>query len=166
MKLLFSSILLLLSCATYSQADKATIKLQAQEIAKATIEADWETVINYTYPKITQLMGGKEQMVQFISNSIAQQQIVFESAVIGDPGEIYRTGDTHLFSLVPQTLVLKTPNAKLKTEGYLLAVSEDRGQRWYFIDTAQLTMENVQSMLPNYNMELVIPPKKQAVLLD
>ena len=103
-------------------------------------------------------------MLSVIANSMQQQEIEFISVDMGEPGDIYSTGD-NLFSLVPQTIILKIPNGKLKTESYLLALSENNGDTWYFIDTSQLTMDNVKEMLPNYNMDLRIPPKKQPIFL-
>ncbi|MBO3697733.1 hypothetical protein [Roseivirga sp. E12] len=166
MKQLIAVLLFLFSSSAIAQNSKAIIKEKATEVATATVNSDWDTVIEYTYPKIVQMVGGKEQMTSVLINMMEQQQIEFISADIGEPSDIYTTGDDNLFSLVPQTIVMKMPNGKIKTESYLLAISEDKGLKWYFIDTAQITMQNVQVMLPNYNMDLVIPPKKQPILLD
>lgn len=148
-----------------AQADKATIKAKANEVAEATVNSDWETVAKYTYPKIIQLMGGKEKMKEIMLGMMQQQQITFESAEIGDPSEIYKTGENDLFSLVPQTIVMKMPGYTVTNESYLIAISENKGERWYFLDTAQITMENVQNMIPNYNMDLVIPAKKEPIVV-
>lgn len=166
MSRILAIILFSITFNSSAQESKIVIKERAMEVANATVNSDWETVIEYTYPKITQAMGGIEQMQEAIANSMQLQKIVFESVEIGEPSDVYKTGDDNLFSIVPQTIFLKMPNGRVKTESYLLAVSENRGQKWYFIDTSQLTMDNIKSMLPNYNMDLIIPPKKQPTLLD
>ncbi len=66
---------------------------------------------------------------------------------------------------MPQTVFMKVPNGKMKQESHLLAISKDNGVYWYFIDTVKLTDENVKSVLPNFNSDLKIPAKKEAVFI-
>ena len=144
------------------QTDKSTIKEKAQIAATAMLESDWETLIDTTYPKLVQLMGGREGMLTVLTNGQAEfesQGIKFSKVTLGEPQEIYRTG-SELFCLVPETIYIQMPNGKLVTESHLLAVSENDGGKWYFIDTNRLTNENVLELLPNFNKELKIPAKK------
>jgi len=166
MKYTLTITLLAFSLFTDAQNTQKAIKEKATEVANATVSSEWETVVKYTYPKIIQMMGGKEQMISIMVNAMQEQQVKIISAEIGEPGEIYTSGEDNLFCLVPETITIEIPNGKIKSESYLLAVSENKGSRWYFIDTAQLNMDNVQEMLPDYNMELVIPTKKPPVFVN
>ena len=166
MRHILTITLLAFSLFTDAQNTQKAIKEKATEVASASVNSEWETVTKYTYPKIIELMGGKEQMISVMVNAMEEQQVKIISAEIGEPGKIYSSGEDNLFCLVPETIVIEIPNGKIKTDSYLLAVSENSGSRWYFIDTAQLNMDNVQEMLPNYNMELVIPAKKPPVFLN
>lgn len=89
-----------------------------------------------------------------------QQRIRFETVVIGEPSKTVNAGE-EIHCLIPQTILMKVPKGKMKSETYLLAVSKDNGDNWFFIDTVNLTMENVKTVLPNYNSDLKIPTKKQ-----
>ena len=89
-----------------------------------------------------------------------QQGISFETVTIGKPSETVKAGD-EIHCLVPQTIFMKVPKGKIKSETYLLAVSKDNGSNWFFIDTVNLTLDNVKTVLPNYNADLKIPTKKQ-----
>lgn len=108
-------------------------------------------------------MGGREAMLTILTNGqveIESQGFKFSKVSIGEPQEIYRTG-SDLFCLVPETIYIEVPNGKLVTESHLLAVSENNGAKWYFIDTNRLTNENVSELLPNFNSDLKIPAKKE-----
>lgn len=156
-------ILVMLVNVTFAQVDKGVIKEQAEQTANALLKADYETLIKYTYPKVVELVGGKEKMIETVKKGQAemrQQGITFESVKIGEPSKTVVAGD-EIHCLVPQTLIMKVPKGRLKTNSPLLGVSKDNGKHWYFIDTAGLSMDNVKTVLANYNPELKLPVKKE-----
>jgi hypothetical protein len=62
-------------------------------------------------------------------------------------------------------LVMKTRQGDLHADSHLLGISGDQGKSWTFIDTAKLDAHNVRKVLPGYNPELKLPPKKQPRLV-
>lgn len=145
-----------------SQTHSEEIKKQAEIAAKALVDGDYETLIKYTYPKLIERMGGKDYFMNIINAGKAQmasQGTTLEKFTIGTPSDVVKAGN-ELHALVPQTLTMKVKNGKMKTDGYLIAISKDNGSHWFFLDTSTLNMENIKMILPNYNMALVIPEKK------
>lgn len=155
--------LLLLTSHSFGQVDSKKIKEQAELTAKALLQDDYETLIKFTYPKVVEMVGGRDKMISLIKKGkieMAQQGISFETVIIGEPSKTVNAGN-EIHCLIPQTIFMKVPNGKMKSETYLIAVSKDNGNHWFFIDTVNLTMNNVKSVLNNYNSELKIPAKKQ-----
>lgn len=160
-------VLTFLSTFTFGQVDKKRIKEQAEVTAAALMQSDYETLLNHTYPVIIDMIGGREEMISVIENGRAemeQQGISFESVTIGDPTETVEAGE-EIHCLISQTLFLKVPKGRMKSESYLLAISQDNGAHWFFIDTVNLTMENIKDIIPNYNLSLVLPPRKQPLFI-
>lgn len=167
MKIHFTLTFLLISCLAFGQVDRQKIKEQAEITARSLLDGDYETFLKYTYPKVIEMVGGPDKLIALLRQGkieMGQQGISFESVTIGEPSETVKAGD-EIHCLVPQTIFLKVPNGKIKSESYLLAVSKDNGNNWFFIDTANLSNDNVKSVLPNYNSKLKIPRKKEPVLV-
>lgn len=155
--------LIFLTTLAFTQDDSKRIKEQAELTASALLQGDYETLIKFTYPKIVEMVGGKESMISLIKKGkieMNQQGISFDEVTIGDPSNIVKAGD-EIHCLVPQKIFMKVPKGKMKTGTHLLAVSKDNGNHWFFIDTVNLTMENIKNVLPNYNTELQLPIKKK-----
>lgn len=156
-------ILTLFTFLTFGQVDSKVIKEQAELTAKALLQDDYETLIKFTYPKVVEMVGGQAKMISLIKKGKAemgQQGISFEKVTIGSPSKTVNAGN-EIHCLIPQTITMKVPNGKMKSETYLLAISKDNGNHWYFIDTVSLTLENIKNVLPNFNTDLKLPTKKQ-----
>ncbi|SFU40154.1 hypothetical protein SAMN05216480_102271 [Pustulibacterium marinum] len=139
------------------------ITLEGNRMEKAMMEGNYEVIVEYTYPEIVNILGGKEKAFQMISGGMEQmksQGLEFKEIEIGSPGDLYNAGE-ELHCLVPQRLVLESNQGTVETESYLLAVSQDEGKTWYFLDTAQLTPDRVQGLFPNFNPNLTLPEKTQ-----
>ena len=139
------------------------IKDQAELTAKALMHDDYETLLKFTYPKVMEMVGGPERMISLIRNGKVEMKkrgIGFESVTIGEPSKVV-IGGKEMLCLIPQTIFMKAPDGKIRKDSYLLGVSQDNGNHWFFIDTVNLTMENVRLVVPDYNSDLKIPAKKQ-----
>lgn len=161
MKRSLTLLLILASAFSFGQVDPAKIKEQAEQMASALLHGDYETMVKFTHPKVVELIGGRDKMISLLKNGtleMQQQGISFESVIIGEPSSIVKAGED-LHCLIPQTIFMKVPKGKLKTESHLLAISKDKGIHWVFIDTVKLDKDNVKMVVPNYNPELQLPPK-------
>jgi hypothetical protein len=162
MKLFQTAIVLLFTSLTFGQGNP-DVREQADLLAKALLKDDYVTVLRFTYPKIVEMVGGSERMINLIKqgkDQMAQQGVGFDTVEIGEPSKIVTAGE-EIHCLISQTIFLKVPKGRMKTESYLLAVSKDQGNHWFFIDAVNLTLDNVKSIVPNYNSDLKIPEKKQ-----
>ena len=161
-------LLTFLTTLTFAQVDSDVIKKQAELTAKALLNDDYETLIKFTYPKVIELLGGRDKMISLIKKGkieMGQQGISFDKVIIGKPSKTVIAGD-EIHCLVPQTVYMKVPKGKLKSETQLLAVSRDNGSNWFFIDAVSLNKDNIKRVLPNYNFDLVLPTKSEPIFVS
>jgi hypothetical protein len=157
-------VFLLIGMNTSAQNDHAeNIKRDGNNMINYMIEKDYESLSQFTYPVIVEWMGGKESMINLVSKEmqrIEDQGVVFLELSLGEPEKLYTAGE-EIHCLVPQKVILENRDGKIISSSHLLAVSADLGENWYFVDTAQLTSENVTVLFPRFNSDLKIPTKIQ-----
>jgi hypothetical protein len=159
MKLYFKLVLLLLLPAAVFGQSTVTLKKQADIVAKAIVNGDYVTVVEYTHPKVIQSAGGKQKMLQMLNAGKEQmkaQGISIQSAAVGEPGKFYKAG-TEIHCLIPDNIRIKTPNASIATHSNLLAISQDGGKNWTFLDLNKNTISSIPKLFPNFNKDLKIP---------
>ncbi len=163
-ELLIIVVFLLVGVNAYAQNDHSeNIKRDGNKMINFMIEKDYESLSRFTYPVIVEWMGGKERMINLISKEmqrIEDQGVVFLELSLGEPEKLYTAGK-EIHCLVPQKVILENNDGKIISSSHLLAVSVDLGENWYFVDTAQLTSENVTVLFPKFNSDLKIPAKIQ-----
>ncbi|MCE2963494.1 MAG: hypothetical protein LW842_10010 [Sphingobacteriales bacterium] len=140
-----------------------TIKEQAEMMGQLLLKKDFISFSKYTYPKILEMMGGKQKMVEVLDKGLKEMQsegVAFLKVTFGEPSKIITIGN-ELQCTVPQTIEIKVPKGKLKANSTLIAISIDNGKNWYFIDTSGKDIQTMKKRLPNLSEELVIPETKQ-----
>lgn len=163
---LFLLILPLLSIAQ----DKNVIKQQALIVAKATKMQDYATVIKYTHPALIKMVGGNDAMMKLLTTTmktVAEQGIQIDSVSLGQPGNFFKAGE-EIHCLVPQDVIMKFGNdKKIIAKGYLIAISNDKGFNWSFLNlTEELNNETIIKLLPNFNQELKLPTDSKMEVVD
>ena len=167
MKLALKVLLLLSLPATVFAQDAMVVKNQANVVAKALVSSDFKTVVDHTYPKAVEIGGGKAKLVQMMSAGINQmkaQGFAFEKITIGQPGKFYKAG-TQLHCLVPEQLIMKTSKGRMLAKSNLLAVSNDNGKSWSFLDLNKGTISSIRTLFPNFNSNLILPQPTPPTML-
>ena len=167
MKLALKIALLLFIPVTAFTQNPAVVKQQANVVGQALLKSDFKTVVAHTYPKAVNLGGGKEKLVQLMTAGINQmkaQGFAFEKITIGQPGKFYKAGN-EIHCLVPEQLIMKTRRGRMAASSNLLAVSDDNGKNWSFLDLNQGSISNLKTLFPNFNSNLVIPKPTPPTML-
>lgn len=104
-------------------------------------------------------MGGKEKMVEQISKEFKKMNadgFDFLNLTLGNPSEII-TLNKELQCTLPQNIEMKVPGGSLVSQSTLIAISNNDGKNWYFIDTSGKDIKTMKSFFPNLSEKLVIP---------
>ncbi len=160
-------IIPLLFCVLLSNSQTVSdnIKSQAEKMVTAFKDENYNSLLDYTYPKILEIAGGKvvlESMVKQMMDGMKADGVFVDSAKVGEPGAIFQAG-SELHSTITQTVYMKYTGGKMISESTLLAVSMDEGINWYFLDIKQLTPEMKTQFFPDFNPDLIIPEPKPII---
>jgi hypothetical protein len=146
-----------------AQTDNKNLNEQLETMRSAFMDKDYSVLAEYTYPKVVEMMGGKENMIEATSSTMAQmeaQGFVFEKLSFKDASDfLEHNGD--LQCALRQVLVMDTPNGKVQSETTLLAISKDDGENWVFLDSSGMPKASLQSFYENLHPDMVIAPSEK-----
>lgn len=149
-----------------STVDLARIKQGAGKVAKATMAGDWTTVADSTYGKVVEQMGGREKMLsdmKIVMTQLKEQGMAITSFNVGNPGEPVFDGG-RIFSVIPVSLELSGQKGRLHSKGYLLAISEDKGKSWKYVDGSGMANKTIkEKIFPKLPAKLKLPEIQKPV---
>ena len=166
MKHLFIAVFILtLINKTFGQHQ---VKIQESALLCATAYKtnDYTTIIKFTYPKLIEFMGGSDSFISIIKESINdlnKKGIQIDKVGVGKPGEEYQAGN-EIHCLVPELLKLKVKGGFLLSQSFLLAVSANKGDSWFFVDIGNLPPERLKELFPDFNSNLIIPAPTKPIM--
>jgi hypothetical protein len=169
MKQWIGSFVLVCAClplAAGEAGQKRRVKEAAQAMAAAFLKEDYEKFADYMPAALVKLAGGREKLVAKIKDSMAQMKdrgIKLLSYTVDDPTGLSGMGDER-FAVLPYTMVMTLPGAKVTMKAPLIASSEDGGKRWKFIDAQKKSAEEIRKILPNFPADLKLPPPQEPVV--
>lgn len=155
----FKQLIFLLLIGTAAFAQQATVvRKQAEQMGQALLNKDYKTFVQYTYPTILKQMGGADKMARSIRKQMEdmQKSATILSVSYGQPSAVIKEGN-ELQCTIPQEMVVKLQQGKVKSTSTLLAFSADKGEHWYFVDAGDRDIAAVRATLPNASKKLVIP---------
>ncbi len=155
-------------------ADSRTkrIRALAAESSAALTSGNYARVADFTYPKIIEMMGGRDKMIETtrqITEDMKAHGAAILSVEVSEPEGIVTANDK-LFAVVPEVVRVQVPKGTLRSNGFLIAVSEDAGKNWSFIDGAALhekpgqERETLAQILPDFPAQLSLPKWEPPVL--
>ncbi len=151
----------------FAQNLETTIKVQAMDMARAVLAKDVNKLSQYIPPKLIEQAGGKEKMMMArdtVNKYMKQFGAEIKKVTIGNPGKII-SYKNQLQATLPQTTEVKFMSSTIIAETTLIAISEDKGAHWYFVDTSIYRSDKVKSLLPDLSPDLVIPPMKKPQII-
>lgn len=148
------------------KTDYPKIKAQAEDVAKATSEGDFGKVVDYTHPKITEKLGGKEKMVAFLKQDSQQMKADGFEIVSVEIGEIKQVEkvENELFALIPMKMTVKAPNGKGVSENSMIGISGDNGENWKFI--SGVSQDRFKAVFPKAAEKIQIPEEKPPTMTE
>ena len=168
------SFIAIVIAAQIASADSQTERVRqvAQQDSAALTSGDYAHLVDLTYPKLVELLGGRDKMIETLRTGTEDMK-AHGSAILGaqvsEPKEIVIAGDKQ-FAIVPMVVRVHVPEGTLRSSSFLVAVSEDHGKTWKFIDGAGLhkgavtEKETLAQIVPGFPTQLSLPPWEPPVL--
>lgn len=141
------------------------IRSQYASLIEAMQAGDYERIADSAYPKVIELMGGREAALRTVRTGMQQleaQGLSFHTTEIQSIAEPVKAGK-ELHSIVRVRVIMKAPGGKVQTDTYSLAISQDDGASWFFLDSGGITQQLIDLIFPVFTLEL--PPKSEPMFL-
>lgn len=146
---------------------KKVIKGLVEKMQTATIKEDYAVVVDLTHPKALEQLGGKEKALDTIKNgmkALKEGGLTIKSLKSGEPATPV-PGGKELYTVVPTTLELTTPDGKVTSNGFVVGASADGGKTWTFVDGSP-GPDAIRKLLPDLPEKLVLPKPEIKITKD
>jgi hypothetical protein len=146
----------------------AAAEQQAQEMGQAFVDGNVEKLLDRTHAKVLELGGGRDKVRKLIQDGVTEMKAKgqgFHSMSVSRPQKIVRSKG-NLYTIVPEHLLMKTPQGMLRSESFLVGVSGDNGRTWTFIDGAGTGNGQLEKVLPDFPKELQLPKLTMPQLIE
>lgn len=144
---------------------RKTLMTSADSMATLFVKGDIKEYVRYVHPSIVKAMGGKNRMVSYLDSmvkSLKPQGVEFKNVQIAMGSKLFVVG-SQLQAYVTQIQELKVPRGRLMATSYLIAISDDIGKNWYFIDTGNHNLVELRKLLPTLSKDMVLPEKQKPI---
>ena len=142
-----------------AQQFSSKIKTSAIEMSRALIGKKSNVFLQFMHPSMVKLAGGKAQLSVITDSALT----VFEQfggkitkINYGNPSEVVEYKKI-MQAVLPQSTFLTSPLGDVELSSSLIAISNDKGESWTFIDTSLFGIEKIKSVMPDISPKLVIP---------
>jgi hypothetical protein len=145
-------------------ANTDTVRKLVQKMMQATVDGDYNTVLDMTHPKVLNMMGGKEAALKTVNEQLKKLKesgLQFEMKEVGTP--TFAKADQEIYSATSIGMVMKGLGKKVTVSSAIVGISEDRGKTWKFINMDATGEAGVRKFLPNLPKDFKLPKHEQKV---
>jgi hypothetical protein len=157
---------MLTSCNSKEVMKKA-IEQQFVEMSNAYLKGNIPAYVDFMYPKIVERAGGRDstiKLIEMLVQTLSSTGRQIKSINYGNISEIVKAGK-ELHCIVSQTLEMTRPDGTDIMETSVLAVSDDKGKSWKFLDVSGANIKALKDIFPDFNDKLQIPEKKSPTFI-
>jgi hypothetical protein len=145
------------------------VEKQATLMANLLVKKEYKEFSKYTYAPILKMMGGVANMAAYMEKSLTKMEEE-EGFSITKVTIENSTKMIHIKNQVQCTLTeiieMKHSDGKLIQQSTLIAISDDQGKNWGFIDTHGKSLKELQMTLKELSNELIIPKRQEPTVIS
>ena len=137
------------------------IRSGMEVVAKATIGGDHAAVADRTYPGVIEMAGGKDRMIEMMASMIGEMSdngMSFKSMDVLSIGTPVKAGE-QMHALVKTKMIMGVPGGSLENIGYTIAISDDQGANWSFLNVSPGLRQQMEQILPGFSLEVPAAPE-------
>ena len=137
----------------------------AKRLAAAMRAGDAKTVTGLTLPDLVWAGGGAEKMAESLNRKFDEVkrkggQISID---LGTASKMGRSGDIY-YLFVPYVLKSRTEERSVTDEAFYLAISDDAGENWHYVDGIGLSEADMSRIfVPGYRGDPPFPSARRRV---
>src|SRR4051794_21150108 len=127
------------------------LAIQAKELNDAFGKRDFPRFVDLIYPKVVEMAGGRERMVTDMTNELKQMEaegVVILSSESGAATQFVRDGSGGIYAVLPTVTKTRTQTGVFQSDSNMIAVSNDGGANWKFIDASGQNNGELNKIIP------------------
>lgn len=131
----------------------------ANNYVNAVVSKDYQQVISLTHGDIIDMGGGEEFMMQDLKTqnvNLENQGLKYVSAEVGSHPEFIKA-EGEMQCVVPIKYFLDLNSKKVEAWSNLLAVSQDEGLTWKFVNLDKFDDASLRDFVKNISADFVFP---------
>lgn len=135
---------------------RSSISASIDSMASAFINENYDQFVAYTHPTMLQSIGGVEKTVQLLrstNESLKEQETRVSKIAFSDMYDIKNDGKT-IQALVAQKITFKKGDESREELQKMIAISEDKGKSWKYINIGDNTKVEMTKLFPLINPNL------------
>lgn len=125
------------------------LKKEAEAYLEAYQARDYETCLNMMGGEIVRALGGKLRVLDHFRNTeeiLERRHLKLASMSAEDPRPVFSYGEKYLFTVIPEKHIYTARDrSKYVLDSYLLAVSENNGHTWNFLEGSWRIAEHIKN---------------------
>lgn len=151
-----------------AQSPEETLLRDVKEFNNSFLKKDFVKHVDYTIPYVIEMAGGKEVMLENIKANYEMTtagSVEYVSIDPLEPGEIILAGK-ELHAILPQKVINKYGTTKFVKTGYFLAISQNEGKSWTFLDLEPYDSKSIKMFVRSFTGELEIPEVEMPEVIE
>lgn len=155
-------LFLFISCSVFSQNInklKKSALQQAKEFSEASLEQNYDGILNYTHPKLIKKFG-KEKLrtdIEDVFRTMNAQKIKILESKVNEVADIKKEGK-EIRCLVLNTQKMSFSGRKVTRKSSLFGFYDKQKEQWYFIEAQELlSNDDIRSAFGSFKTEISIP---------
>jgi hypothetical protein len=144
------------------------LAIQAKQLNEAFGKRDFASFVDLIHPKVVEMAGGRERMVSDMAKEIKQMEaegVTILSSESGGPTQVVRDAGS-IYAVLPTITKTRTQTGVFQSESNMIAVSNDEGANWKFIDASGQSNGELNKLIPGVADKLKLPPDKTPIKIS
>jgi len=161
------SLFLIIGLYAQNGIDQAALSevvtANAREMAALLNSAKYPEYLKFIHPVNLQAAGGEEKMLTRLNDQHEQMKskgVAIKGSYFEKPSTIVKSKN-ELQCTIPQHTELTATRGRVITHATILAISDDNGKSWKFVDAQNMDLATLRKLYPNLSPGIKIPPKQK-----
>jgi len=141
------------------RSETAIVQEDTRNMLKAVYQADIDTILGYTHPKIIALMGGLPKTKAVLGAAFEKLKSVnmkLESFEFPGP-PIFLEGEVNRFVIVPTKSLISMNGKRVESLNYQFGIQKKGGATWKYVEGSRINKDSVSVFFPDFPKDFVFP---------
>ncbi len=135
------------------------VQEDVQRISRAVYQADVATALEFTHPKIIDMLGGMASARSELKTAFSKIQLAnmkLQSMSFPEAPTFLET-DVHYFVIVPTLSIISAHGQKIESLNFQFGIQVKGTSTWKYIEGSRVNQQNVTTLFPDFPNDFKFP---------